>query len=89
MKLFNVGFGNTVSGAKILAIVSNESSPVKRDVNNAKEKFILIDTTHGRKTRSVIYLDNGHIVLSAVQHDTLAKRFNSDSSNSDEADPED
>jgi len=87
MKLINVGFGNTVSVSKILAIVSNESSPVKRDVNNAKEKFVLIDSTHGRKTRSVIYLDNGHIVLSAVQHETLAKRFNSDSS--DEADPED
>lgn len=74
-KLINVGFGNTVPGSRVVAIVGNDSLPVKRSVGEAKEKQMLIDATQGRKTRAVIYTDSGHLVLSALQPDVIAGRF--------------
>jgi regulator of extracellular matrix RemA (YlzA/DUF370 family) len=85
MKLINVGFGNTVSAARIIAIVGNDSLPVKRSVGEAKEKQMLVDATQGRKTRTVIYTDSGHLVLSSLQPETVASRFEPGSDNSSEA----
>lgn len=74
-KLINVGFGNTVPAGRIIAVVGNDSLPVKRSVGEAKEKQLLVDATQGRKTRAVIYTDSGHLVLSALQPETIASRF--------------
>jgi len=74
-KLINVGFGNTVPASRIVAIVGNDSLPVKRSINDAKEKKVVIDATQGRKTRAVIFTDSGHVVLSALQPETIANRF--------------
>ena len=77
LKLINVGFGNTVPAARIIAIVGNDSLPVKRSVGEAKEKHMLVDATQGRKTRAVIFTDSGHLVLSSLQPETIAGRFES------------
>ena len=74
-KLINVGFGNTVPAARIVAIIGNDSLPVKRSISDAKEKKMLIDATQGRKTRAVIFTDSDHLVLSALQPETIANRF--------------
>lgn len=74
-RLINVGFGNTVLSERIISIVGNDSLPVKRSVADAKEHRMLIDATQGRKTRAVIYTDSGHLVLSALQPETLANRI--------------
>jgi len=74
-KLINVGFGNTVPACRVIAVVGNDSLPVKRSVGEAKEKQMLIDATQGRKTRAVVYVDSGHLVLSALQPETIAARF--------------
>jgi len=74
-KLINAGFGNTVPAGRIIAIVGNDSLPVKRSVGEAKEKHMLVDATQGRKTRAVIYTDSGHLVLSSLQPETIASRF--------------
>jgi len=74
-KLINVGFGNTVPASRIIAIVGNDSLPVKRSIGDAKEKQTLIDATQGRKTRAVVFVDSGHLVLSALQPETIANRF--------------
>ena len=78
MKLINIGFGNTVSADKIVAIVSPDSAPIKRMVQDAKDSGIAIDATFGRKTRAVIIMDSDHIVLSAVQAETIASRIDKD-----------
>lgn len=75
MKLINVGFGNMVSADKIVAIVSPESAPIKRIIQEAREKSVLIDATYGRRTRAVIITDSDHVVLSALQPETVANRF--------------
>jgi len=75
--LISVGFGNNVSASRVIAIVANDSLPVKRSIADAKERQTLIDTTQGRKTRSVIFMDSGHLVLSALQPETIANRFSS------------
>ena len=75
MKLINVGFGNIVSSERIIAIVSPESAPIKRMVQEARENGNLIDATYGRRTRSVIITDSGHIILSARQTETVAGRL--------------
>ncbi len=75
MKLINVGFGNIVSSDRIIAIVSPESAPIKRMVQEARENGNLIDATYGRRTRSVIITDSGHIILSAIQTETVAGRL--------------
>ena len=78
MKLINIGFGNTVSANKVVAIVSPDSAPIKRMVQEAKDSGIAIDATFGRKTRAVIIMDSDHIVLSAVQAETIAGRIDKD-----------
>ncbi len=74
-KLVNVGFGNIVSGHRIVAIVSPESAPIKRIIGEARDRGMLIDATYGRRTRAVIIADSGHVVLSAVQPETVAHRM--------------
>lgn len=76
MKLVNIGFGNMVSASKVVAVVSPESAPIKRIVQESKENSTLIDATFGRKTKSVIITDCDSIVLSALLPETLAGRFN-------------
>ena len=78
MQLINVGFGNTVSANRIIAIVSPESAPIKRLVQESKEKGTAIDATCGRKTRAVIIMDSEHIVLSAIQPETVSSRIDKD-----------
>lgn len=73
--LINVGFGNIVNANRVIAIISPDSAPVKRMVQEAKEKGVLINATYGRRTRSVVIIDSGHIVLSAIQPDTVAARL--------------
>ena len=75
MKLINIGFGNMVSAHRIIAIVSPESAPIKRIISDAREKSQLIDATYGRRTRAVIIADNGTIILSAIQPETVAGRL--------------
>ena len=74
MKLLNIGFGNAVSMERIIAIISPDSAPVKRMVQDAKDRGILIDATYGRKTRTVVVTDSGHIILSGLQTDTITGR---------------
>lgn len=74
MKLINVGFGNIVSGDRVIAIVSPDSAPIKRIVQEAKEKGLLIDATCGRRTRAVLITDSDHVILSAIQTETIAGR---------------
>ena len=76
MRLINIGFGNMVSASRLVAIVSPESAPNKRIVQDAKERGSLIDATYGRRTRAVIIMDSDHVVLSAVQPETVANRLN-------------
>ena len=77
MKLINIGFGNMVSANRLIAIVSPESAPIKRIVQEARDKGSLIDATYGRRTRAVIIMDSDHIILSAVQPETVANRLDS------------
>ncbi len=74
IRLVNIGFGNIVSANRIIAIVSPESAPIKRIIQEARERGMLIDATYGRRTRAVIVTDSGHIILSAVQPETVAHR---------------
>ncbi|MDR3207650.1 MAG: DUF370 domain-containing protein [Oscillospiraceae bacterium] len=75
MKLINIGFGNMVSAGRLIAIVSPESAPIKRIIQEARDQGLLIDATYGRRTRAVLVADSGHIVLSALQPETLANRL--------------
>ena len=74
MKLLNIGFGNLVHADKIIAIVSPDSAPVKRIIQECKDRSMCIDATYGRRTRSVIIMDSDHVVLSAIQPETIAGR---------------
>lgn len=76
MKLIHIGYGNMVAAEKVIAIVSPDAAPIKRIVQEAKEKGRLIDATCGRKTKAVIITNSDHIVLSAIQTETIANRFN-------------
>lgn len=76
IKLINIGFGNIVSANRIIAIVSPESAPIKRMIQEARDRGMLIDATYGRRTRAVIITDSDHIILSAVQPETVAHRLN-------------
>lgn len=78
IKLINIGFGNIVSANRIVAIVSPESAPIKRIIQEARDRSMLIDATYGRRTRSVIVTDCDHIILSAVQPETVAHRLTKD-----------
>ena len=74
MKLINIGFGNVVSANRLIAVISPESAPVKRIITEAREKGLLIDATYGRRTRAVLIMDSDHVILSAVQPETVAGR---------------
>ena len=78
MQLVNIGFGNIISANRIIAIVSPESAPIKRIIQEAKENSTVVDATYGRRTRAVIIMDSGHVILSAVQPETVASRLDSD-----------
>jgi len=75
IKLINIGFGNIVSANRVIAIVSPESAPIKRIITDARDSRQLIDATYGRRTRAVIITDSGHVILSAIQPETVANRF--------------
>ena len=75
MQLVNIGFGNIVSAERIVAIVSPESAPIKRMVQEAKDNKTAVDATYGRRTRAVLIMDSGHIILSAVQPETVGGRI--------------
>lgn len=75
MQLINIGFGNMISSARLIAIVSPESAPIKRIIQEAKDKGTLIDATYGRRTRAVIVMDSDHVILSAIQPETVAGRL--------------
>ncbi len=78
MKFVNIGFGNMVSANRIIAIASPDSAPIKRLVQDAKEENRVIDVSCGRRTRAVIITDSDHVVLSAIQAETIANRFAND-----------
>lgn len=75
MQLINIGFGNMISSSKLVAIVSPESAPIKRIVQEARDTGHLVDATYGRRTRAVIIMDSDHIILSAIQPETVAARL--------------
>lgn len=75
IKLINIGFGNIVSANRIISIVSPESAPIKRIIQEARDRGSLIDATYGRRTRAVLIMDSDHIILSAVQPETVAHRL--------------
>ena len=88
IKLINIGFGNFVSANRIVAIVSPESAPIKRIIQEARDRGMLIDATYGRRTRAVIIADSDHVILSAVQPETVAHRLSSKESNDEAGDKE-
>ncbi len=75
IKLINIGFGNIVSANRLVAIISPESAPIKRSIQEARERGMLIDATYGRRTRAVLITDSDHIILSAIQPETVANRL--------------
>ena len=84
MKLINIGFGNMVAAGRLVAIVSPESAPIKRIIQDAKERGTLIDATYGRRTRAVLVMDSEHVILSAVQPETVANRTGNDEEGTDD-----
>ena len=86
MKLLNIGFGNMVSAERLIAVVSPDSAPIKRLIQESRERGMLIDATYGRKTASVFIMDSDHVVLSALQPETVAARF---AGETEEGEPED
>ena len=84
MKLINIGFGNMVSARKLVAIVSPESAPIKRIIQDSRDRGSLIDATYGRRTRAVIITDSDHVILSAVQPETVANRLGDDEDEDEE-----
>ncbi len=83
MKLINIGFGNLISDSRVLTIVSPESAPIKRMIQDVRERGLLIDASFGRSTRSVIVMDSGHVVLSALSPELLSARFDGKSEQED------
>ncbi len=88
IKLVNIGFGNIVSANRIVAIVSPDSAPIKRIITEARDRGVLIDATYGRRTRAVIMTDSEHVILSAVQPETVANRLTSRPAETDDEDDE-
>ncbi|MFP4042797.1 MAG: extracellular matrix/biofilm regulator RemA [Bacteroidales bacterium] len=78
VNLINIGFGNIVAGNRVIAVVSPESAPIKRIIQEARERGMLIDATYGRRTRAVIVTDSDHVVLSAIQPETVSHRLDED-----------
>lgn len=83
MRLLNIGFGNMVSAARLVAVVTPDSAPMKRIIQDARDRETLIDATLGRRTRAVLFMDSGHIVLSAIMPETLAARLGDSDSDED------
>lgn len=75
VKLINIGFGNFVAANRVISVVSPESAPIKRIVQEARESGMLVDATYGRRTRAVIVIDSDHIILSAIQPETVSQRL--------------
>jgi extracellular matrix regulatory protein A len=75
VNLINIGFGNIVFGNRVIAVVNPESAPIKRVIQEARERGMLIDATYGRRTRAVIITDSDHIILSAIQPETVSHRL--------------
>lgn len=75
MKLINIGFGNLVAAQRLLTVISPDSAPIKRLIQEARDRGMLIDASYGRKTRSVLIMDTDHVILSAVQPETIAGRL--------------
>ena len=84
MQLINIGFGNIVAAERIIAIVSPDSAPIKRMVQEAKDNKTAVDATCGRRTRAVLIMDSGHLILSAVQPETVSGRVDKDMTQIDE-----
>ncbi|MED1872750.1 extracellular matrix/biofilm regulator RemA [Brevibacillus borstelensis] len=84
IKLINIGFGNSVNANRIISIVSPESAPIKRIIQEARDRNMLVDATYGRRTRAVIITDSDHVILSAVQPETVAQRLTNKDDESDE-----
>lgn len=84
--LVNIGFGNIVLANRIISVVSPESAPIKRLIQDARDKGLLIDATYGRRTRAVIIADSQHIILTPVQAETIANRFNNNNSKDESID---
>lgn len=84
MKFINIGFGNIISADRLIAIVAPESAPIKRIIQDARDNGKLIDATYGRRTRAVIITDSDHVVLSAVQPETVANRIEKDTDENEE-----
>ncbi len=82
--MINIGYGNMISASRIVAVVSPDSAPIKRLVQEAKDGGRAIDATYGRKTRAVIIMDSGHIVLSSIVTETLAARINENGGTDDD-----
>lgn len=80
MKLVNIGFGNMINASRLVSVVNPDSAPIKRLIQECKEKGNLIDATQGRRTRAVIIMDSDHVVLSYLQSETVANRLNGDNS---------
>ena len=75
IKLINIGFGNIVSAQRVVTIIGPESAPIKRIIQDGRDKGVVIDATYGRRTRSVLIMDSGQIILSAVQPETISHRL--------------
>jgi regulator of extracellular matrix RemA (YlzA/DUF370 family) len=86
VSVFSVGFGNYVSRERLIAIVSSDSSPIKRAVQEARKQGNLIDATQGRKTKSVLFMDDGRLVISGLGPETLAKRVSTEVGEEPDAD---
>ena len=84
MKFINIGFGNIISSSRLIAAVSPESAPIKRIIQDARDTGKLVDATYGRRTRAVIIMDSEHVILSAVQPETVANRLEDDDDNGSE-----
>lgn len=84
IKLVNIGFGNIVAANRIISIIRPESAPIKRIIQEARDKGMLVDATYGRRTRAVVVVDSGHIILSAVQPETVANRLVAQTTDSEE-----
>ena len=84
MKFINIGFGNMVAASRMVALVSPDSAPVKRLIQDAKDEGRTIDVTCGRRTRAVIITDSEHVILSAIQAETIANRLEDESVGDDE-----
>ena len=88
MKLINIGFGNLVSAGRIVALISSDSAPIKRVIQVARERGSLIDASFGRKTRTVLITDSGHVILSALPPETLGGRLDGQEDNGQEREEE-